>query len=103
MGWMMDCETAAHWMSEGQDRPLSWRTRVSLRLHRWLCPPCDVLARQFDSLRAMLRAWAGRSSFGDAHPDPGGIPSEVATRIRLALAAAESGTSPLPSNDSEDP
>ena len=49
--WMLNCRDYAQLVSEGLDRPLSWWDKVSMSLHRVMCPPCNLIKKQIDGLR----------------------------------------------------
>lgn len=53
--WMLNCKDYAQLVSEGLDRPLLWRDRVSMTMHRLMCPPCNLIKKQIDSLRKACR------------------------------------------------
>lgn len=44
---MMMCKEATFLMSLRQDRPLSFRERVSLRIHLSMCGACKECSKQF--------------------------------------------------------
>jgi hypothetical protein len=54
--WMLNCKDYAQLVSEGLDRPLLLWDRVSMTLHRLMCPPCNLIKRQIDSLRKACRS-----------------------------------------------
>ncbi|GEK72121.1 MULTISPECIES: zf-HC2 domain-containing protein [Halomonas] len=47
---MMKCKQATRLMSLKQDRPLTRRERLSLRLHLTMCGACRACERQFSLL-----------------------------------------------------
>ena len=53
--WMLNCKDYAQLVSEGLDRPLSLWDRVSMTTHRLMCPPCNLIKQQIDSLRKACR------------------------------------------------
>jgi len=52
---MLNCRDASQLISKGQDRPLSLRERVALRLHLWMCRSCRLFDGQLHFLRTSLR------------------------------------------------
>ena len=42
----LSCRDAARMLSEKRDRRLSWRARISLRLHMFACKVCQVYGSQ---------------------------------------------------------
>lgn len=47
---MMMCKRATELMSQRLDRPLTWKEKVSLRLHLSMCGACKQCNRQFELL-----------------------------------------------------
>jgi hypothetical protein len=52
---VLSCREATRLLSEGQDRPLQFRERASLRLHLAMCASCRRFCRQLDVMRLALR------------------------------------------------
>jgi hypothetical protein len=52
---MMMCKEATRLMSLKQDRPLTLRERLSLRLHLAMCDPCRECDKQFTLLHDVGR------------------------------------------------
>ncbi|MEN8180251.1 MAG: zf-HC2 domain-containing protein [Pseudomonadota bacterium] len=78
---MLSCKDASHLISEGQDRNLSLRERIGLRLHLWMCDSCRLFEKQMGQLRqALRRGWA----HGELPTDKQ-LPTDAQERIRLAL------------------
>ncbi|HLF97550.1 MAG TPA: zf-HC2 domain-containing protein [Methylococcaceae bacterium] len=50
---MLNCQKASQLLSQSLDRPLSFRERLSLRLHLLMCDACRRFAKQLRSLRPM--------------------------------------------------
>jgi hypothetical protein len=53
--WIINCKQYAELVSRRMDRPLSTRSRLAVKLHAWLCPPCERVASQFSILREACR------------------------------------------------
>ena len=53
--WMLNCQEYSQLVSEAMDRPLSLWDRVSMSMHRLICPPCNVIKKQIDGLRKACR------------------------------------------------
>jgi hypothetical protein len=53
--WMLNCRDYAKLASEGLDRPLSWWDRISMTMHRLMCPPCNLIKQQMESFRKACR------------------------------------------------
>jgi hypothetical protein len=52
---MLTCKDASHLISEREDRPLTWRERLGLRLHLWICNNCRRFERQMAAMRMALK------------------------------------------------
>ena len=55
----IDCRQAARMISEAQERPLSLRDRLKLRMHLHWCVACTRYQRQVGFLRKALRRYGG--------------------------------------------
>lgn len=53
----MSCKEATRHISQMQDRPLSLRERVLLRLHLLVCVACSRFERQVRLLRMAMRKY----------------------------------------------
>ncbi|OGR83032.1 MAG: hypothetical protein A2636_04710 [Elusimicrobia bacterium RIFCSPHIGHO2_01_FULL_64_10] len=51
----MNCERAGRLISEAMDRRLSWRERLALKLHLFLCGMCVQYDRQLETLAKLAR------------------------------------------------
>ncbi len=56
---MLSCKQATHIMSQQQDRTLSWRERLNLKMHLLLCSGCRQFDRQMDLIRQAIRRFSG--------------------------------------------
>jgi predicted anti-sigma-YlaC factor YlaD len=52
---MLTCKDASHLISEGQDRHLRLRERISLRLHLGMCSSCRRFEQQINYIHRTLR------------------------------------------------
>ncbi len=78
---MLNCKDASRLISEGQDRKLSQREKIGLRLHLWMCDSCRLFEKQVAHLRqALRRGWSG----GDLPTDKQ-LSEEAQERIRKVL------------------
>ncbi len=59
---MLTCKEAARLISEGLDRKLSLRQRMSLRLHLIMCGACSAYRRQVETLNRVVRRRFGQSA-----------------------------------------
>jgi len=64
---MLTCKDASRLISQRQDRALSVRERLALRMHLALCAGCVRVSEQVDFLRKALARYAGRD--GSSDPD----------------------------------
>jgi len=56
----MNCKQATELMSQGQDRTLSKRERVALRLHLLICKGCSNYSRQLAFIREAMQRFRER-------------------------------------------
>ena len=78
----MTCRETVRLLSEGRDRRLPWRTRISLRLHMLACKMCKIYGAQFDAVGRVCREAALR-----AHEKcPGELTEERKREMKDALA-----------------
>jgi hypothetical protein len=56
---MLNCKQTTQLLSEKQDRPLSFRERVALRLHLMMCSGCTNYDRQMEFIRKACRRIGG--------------------------------------------
>jgi len=52
---MMNCKQATALISQAQDRPLSRRERLALRLHTLICKGCNNYNRQLAFIRETMQ------------------------------------------------
>ena len=57
---MLSCKEVNRILSDAQDRPLSLRERLPLRLHLAMCQGCRNFGKQLDFLRLATRQFPGR-------------------------------------------
>lgn len=80
---MLTCKDASHLISQGQERPLSFRERWALKFHLWICISCRHFEQQMAMLRQALRMLGRRAASEAADSD---FPPEAKERIRKVLA-----------------
>jgi hypothetical protein len=56
----LTCKQATALISQGHDRTLSLRERVTLRLHLLICDACSHFVRQSAFIRRAMQRLAGR-------------------------------------------
>ncbi|WP_127476115.1 zf-HC2 domain-containing protein [Sulfurivermis fontis] len=56
---MLTCKHATKLMSQAQDRPLTLRERIGLRLHLMMCSGCTQFERQLHFIRTACRRIGG--------------------------------------------
>jgi hypothetical protein len=52
---MMKCKQATQLMSQAQDRPLTRRERMALKLHLMICKGCNNYNKHLDFIRKAIR------------------------------------------------
>lgn len=77
--WTINCKQYAQLVSERMDRHLSASSRLAIRLHEWLCPPCQRVAKQFFFLREACRYVPPEEELHDV------LSPEARERIKCAL------------------
>ena len=78
---MLSCKDTSRLISEGQERQLSLKERINLRLHVWMCNNCRRFEKQIVIMRkVMLQEWTQ-----DTPPTNNQLPGEAQERIRQTL------------------
>lgn len=81
--WMINCKEYSKLVSKGLDGPLSLWERVSIKIHRWVCPPCQHVKRQLLALGQACRVVPPES---ESEQDQSSVLSdEACARIKAAL------------------
>ncbi len=80
---MLTCKDASHLLSQRQERPLSLRERLGLRLHLWMCVSCRRFEQQLALMRRAMRALRRRV---ETEADAAELPVAARERIRRALS-----------------
>lgn len=84
--WMINCKEHSRLASESMDRPLSLWDRVSVRMHQWICPPCNQLKKQFDAIRKACRMIpAETDETGGINKYTSAIPKDARQRMKAVL------------------
>ena len=52
---MLKCQDASRLQSQSQDRRLTLREKMGLRLHLWICDSCREFSRQLQLIRGACR------------------------------------------------
>ena len=78
---MLTCKDTSRLISEGQERQLSLKERISLRLHVWMCNNCRRFEQQIVAMRKIIQSeWAN-----DAATKNKQLSSKAQERIRQKL------------------
>ncbi len=87
--WMINCKQYAELVSARMDRHVTTGNRLAIKLHEWLCPPCQRVAKQFTFLREACRYVPpeAESQVEDV------LPEEARERMRCALRRCMQGKS----------
>lgn len=80
---MLSCREATRLASESLDRRLSWRERLRLRMHFFLCEACTIARRRMLFLRQAARRFQQRES--DDVPTVVRLSETARVRIQHAL------------------
>ena len=78
----LTCHETVRLLSEGRDRRLPWRTRISLRLHMLACKMCQIYGAQFHAVGRVCREAGMRAG----EKCPGELPEERKRAMKDALA-----------------
>ena len=84
--WMINCKEYAELVSGCMDRPLTFWERLSIRLHGLLCPPCNLVRQQFETIRRACR-YADADN-ADLAGDSICLTEEARARIKAVLNKA---------------
>ncbi len=85
---MLTCKDASHLVSHSQDRPLSFRERLELRIHLWVCANCRQFERQMGLMRRLLRQ-PTRQAEAEAEAETADTPLSAEARERISQTLAE--------------
>ncbi|HEX3316356.1 MAG TPA: hypothetical protein VHR72_15765 [Gemmataceae bacterium] len=78
---MTSCKYAALLISRSLETPLTWRERLSLRVHLAICGMCRRFRRQIDAIQQAMRR---------SHSTEERLSEEARERIRKRLQDGES-------------
>ncbi|MCP4746989.1 MAG: hypothetical protein GY874_12755 [Desulfobacteraceae bacterium] len=82
--WMINCKEYAEMVSRCMDRPLSFRERMYIKIHQWICPPCKKLDEQFKSISAACR-WRLSEKINGQEQEVQTLSDDTRKRIKRAL------------------
>jgi len=81
---VMTCAEAARMMSDGMNRPMGRRERLSLQFHLFMCGGCRVYRKQLALIRRWLRS--GRlGSVESTRRETVRLDTEARARIQAAI------------------
>jgi hypothetical protein len=75
------CKDVTRMMSEAMDRPLPFRKRITIWVHRLICVWCDRYSRQL----RMTRDWPKKFIVHLEDVSNEELPPKVKTKIKLAI------------------
>ncbi|EGV35434.1 zf-HC2 domain-containing protein [Neisseria weaveri] len=58
---MLKCKDACRLVSESQDRPLTKREKIALRLHLLICRYCKNYEKQLNFIREQTEKWRNQN------------------------------------------
>ncbi len=91
-GWMINCKEYATLLSRSQDKSMSFWEKVSMKIHQILCPLCNQIRFQFETIRKACQL----TPEGETSPEAGGrrLPEEICEQMKdvLRKAAKEKDT-----------
>ena len=64
---MMNCKQATRLLSESQDRSLTTKEKMTLKLHITLCSACRRFGQQMHQIRSLSKSYVNSPS-SDSHP-----------------------------------
>ena len=85
---MLKCKDASRLRSQSQDRRLTVREKVGLRLHLWICNSCREFSRQLQLIRQACQRIEESERMGVNSAE---LSSQAKTRILQELASKQSG------------
>ena len=68
MPWMRTCRDVTRLVLEREDRTLSLRERLAVRVHLWICATCPGFERQVLFMRGAMGRWRRYREDGDNPP-----------------------------------
>lgn len=83
---MLSCKDTTRLVSDSQERKLSLRERLNMRMHLWMCVNCRRFERQMHFMRKALHLLGRR-----AESDTDGIELSAEARERIRKALNERG------------
>lgn len=54
---MLSCKEASRLLSQSLDRKLSWKERLELRFHLFICDMCKRFAKQLKIMQIAMQDW----------------------------------------------
>lgn len=82
-GWMINCKEYAEMVSRSLDCRLSFWDRMSIKIHQVLCPPCNHIRQQFNTIRNACQLGTTDEFAGDDKDKR--LSEEACERIKAAL------------------
>jgi Putative zinc-finger len=54
---VLNCKQTSLLVSQSLDRPLTWRERMAVRMHLWICVYCRRFMQQLKLIRQQMSRW----------------------------------------------
>jgi hypothetical protein len=80
--WMLNCKEFSALVSERLDRPLSFWDKMAIRLHCIMCPACNHIQAQLETLSNACRCIPGSDTEVEEQCH---LPDDVRLRIKAEL------------------
>jgi hypothetical protein len=84
--WMINCKEFSRLTSESMDHPLTIGERLKIKVHQWICPPCNRLRQQFAAMRKACRMVPAESDENQGLKNgSAALPEDACRKIKSAL------------------
>lgn len=79
----VNCKEYSELVSKGLDQPLSLWEKVLVKMHIWICPPCEHVEEQFTTMAEACRSMP--PEVDPEHDNTSVLSNEACIRIKAAL------------------
>lgn len=81
--WVISCKEYAFLASKSMEKSMSMRERLLIKIHLWLCPPCNHVKKHLQLISKACRLVKGEE-FGEESETPK-LPKERCEQIQAAI------------------